>query len=147
MISKKARQERLLEIIRKHRVKSQKELSSFFLKDGVEVTQATLSRDIREMGIVKVRGAYHIQDEWTATLSDESIRRAFNQYVRSTGISGNIVIIRTSPGNAHSIGVLLDATHWSEVLGTVAGDDTIFVLLKNSRYGNKVLSKIRELSS
>ena len=75
------------------------------------------------------------------------LRRAFAQYVVQTGVSENILMIRTSPGNAHSMAVVLDATQWPEVLGTVAGDDTVFVLLRNSRLGKKVLGRIEELST
>jgi transcriptional regulator of arginine metabolism len=75
------------------------------------------------------------------------LRRAFEQYVIRTGVSDNIIVIRTSPGNAHSLAVVLDAAQWPEVLGTVAGDDTVFVLLRNSRLGKKVLGRIQELSA
>ena len=55
-----------------------------------------------------------------------------------------MIVVKTSPGNAHSVGVVLDAAQWPEVLGTVAGDDTIFVLARDSRYGKKVLERIRK---
>jgi transcriptional regulator of arginine metabolism len=147
MISKKARQGRILEIARKRDVRSQEELSLLLKRDGIEVTQSTLSRDIRELGLVKVRGSYQVPGELHSSPPDELLRRAFEQFVIRTGISGNIVMIRTSPGNAHSIGVVLDAAQWPEVLGTVAGDDTIFVLLRNGQSSRKVLGRIRELSA
>lgn len=146
MISKKARQGRILEICRRGEVHSQEELSTFLGREGVEVTQATLSRDIRDLGLVKVRGSYQISGELHSSPPDDALRRAFEQFVLRTGVSGNMVMIKTSPGNAHSVGVVLDAAQWPEVLGTVAGDDTIFVLLRSSRSGNKVLERIRELS-
>jgi transcriptional regulator of arginine metabolism len=77
---------------------------------------------------------------------DEILRRAFEQFVVRTGVSGNMVMIKTSPGNAHSVGVVLDAAQWPEVLGTVAGDDTVFVLLRHGHSGKKVLGRIREFS-
>jgi transcriptional regulator of arginine metabolism len=147
MISKKARQGRILDILRKHPVRSQEELASLLKRDGSEVTQSTLSRDIRELGLVKVRGRYQRSDEMHTSPPDEVIRRAMEQFVIRTGVSGNIVMVKTSPGNAHSVGVVLDAAQWPEVLGTVAGDDTVFVLLRNSRSGRKVLGRIRELSA
>ena len=78
---------------------------------------------------------------------NEHLRRTMEQYVLSTGVSGNIVIIKTSPGNAHSVGVVLDAAQWPEVMGTIAGDDTVFVLAPSSRIGKKVLERIRTCSS
>ena len=146
MISKKARQGRILEIVRKNRVGSQDGLSVLLRRSGVEVTQSTLSRDVRELGLVKIRGRYHISGEVSPAPPENAIRRAFEQFVVSSGVSGNIAMIKTSPGNAHSIGVVLDAAQWPEVMGTVAGDDTVFVLLRNSRLGRKVLGRIREFS-
>jgi transcriptional regulator of arginine metabolism len=147
MISKKARQGRILEIIRKRLVHSQEELSSLLKREDAEVTQSTLSRDIRELGLVKVRGSYQASGELQSSPpGGEVLRRAFEQFVIRTGVSGNIVVIRTSPGNAHSVGVVLDAAQWPEILGTVAGDDTIFVLLRSDKLGKKVLGRIRGLS-
>ncbi|MDM7995686.1 MAG: arginine repressor [Acidobacteriota bacterium] len=146
MLSKKARQERILEVARSQQIRSQEALASILRREGIAVNQATLSRDIRELGLVKARGGYQIPGEAPAAPSDDGVRRAFNQYVVRTGVSGNLVMIRTSPGNAHSVGVVLDAAQWPEVLGTVAGDDTIFVLLRSSHLGKKVLARIQELS-
>jgi transcriptional regulator of arginine metabolism len=146
MISKKARQGRILEATRNQPVRSQEELSSILRQEGIGATQATLSRDIRELGLVKIRGGYQISGEVHSRPPDEFLRRAFEQFVIRTGVSGNMVMIRTSPGNAHSVGVVLDAAQWPEVLGTVAGDDTVFVLLRSSRLGKKVLGRIQELS-
>jgi transcriptional regulator of arginine metabolism len=143
---KKARQGRIVEIVRKQDVRSQEELAEILNQEGVDVTQATLSRDIRELGLVKVRGDYQIPGEVHSAPPDEMLRRALEQFVIRTGVSGNMLMIKTSPGNAHSIAVVLDAAQWPEVLGTVAGDDTVFVLLRNSRSGKKALGRIRELS-
>jgi transcriptional regulator of arginine metabolism len=147
MVSKRARQSRVLEIIRKRPVRSQEELSFLLKKEGIDVAQSTLSRDIRELGLVKIRGSYQISGALNSAPSDEILRRAFEQFVIRTGVSGNIVMLKTAPGNAHSIGVVLDAAQWPEVLGTVAGDDTVFVLLRNSQCGRKVIGRIRELSA
>jgi transcriptional regulator of arginine metabolism len=145
MISKTARQARMLEVIRSSRVRSQEELLSLLKQEGIQVTQATLSRDIREMGLVKIRGNYQVAVDVNAPPSVDGLRRALGQFVIQTGVSGNMAMLKTTPGNAHSVGVVLDAAHWPEILGTVAGDDTVFVLLRSPRYGNKVLGRIREL--
>ena len=146
MIAKKARQGRILEICRSGLVRSQEEMSSLLEKEEICVTQTTLSRDIRELGLVKVRGSYQVSGEVISRPPDEVLRRAFAQYVLRTGVSENIVMIKTSPGNAHSIGVVVDAAQWPEVLGTIAGDDTVFVLLRKSSMGKKLLQRIQELS-
>ncbi len=147
MISKKARQGRILEITRKRLVRSQEELASLLKREGVGVTQSTLSRDIRELGLVKMRGSYQVSGALHSSPPNELLRRAFEQFVIRTGVSGNIVMIRTSPGNAHSVGVVLDAAEWPEILGTVAGDDTVFVLLRSGQSGKRILGRIRELSA
>jgi transcriptional regulator of arginine metabolism len=146
MATKRARQGRILEIVRKQTVRSQEELAVLLEQDGVETTQATLSRDIRELGLVKGRGGYQVSENPRPAVPDDLLRRAFKQYVLRTGVSGNILMIRTSPGNAHSIAVVLDASQWPEIMGTVAGDDTVFVLLRSARSGKKVLGKIRKFS-
>lgn len=147
MLSKKARQGRILDIVRSRVVHSQEELSSLLKQDEADVTQSTLSRDIRELGLVKARGRYQVSGEHASGPPDDVVRRAFEQFVIRTGLSGNILMIRTSPGNAHSIGAVLDAAQWPEVLGTVAGDDTVFVLLQKEQFGKKVLGRIREFSA
>ena len=147
MITKKARQGRILEIVRIQDIRSQEDLSEFLKTENVPVTQSTLSRDIRELGLIKVRGKYQTPGDVLPGAPDVHLRRALEQYVLSTGISGNMVVIKTSPGNAHSVGVVLDAAQWPEVLGTVAGDDTIFVLGRDNRCSKKVLDRIRTLSS
>ena len=146
MVTKKARQERLLEIVRKQTVRNQEELAAHLEREGMEATQATLSRDIRELGLVKGRDGYQVSEDPPPAPPDDLLWRAFKQYVVRTGVSGNMLMIRTSPGNAHSIAVVLDAAQWPEVLGTVAGDDTVFVLLRSARLGKKMLGKIREFS-
>jgi len=146
MSSKKARQGRLLEIARKCQVGSQEKLLALLREEGICVTQSTLSRDIRELGLVKVRGSYQVHGELSSAPPNAILHRAFEQFVVRTGVSGNILMVKTSPGNAHSIGVVLDAAQWPEVLGTVAGDDTVFVLLRSGRFGKKVLERIREFS-
>jgi transcriptional regulator of arginine metabolism len=147
MASKKARQGSIVEIARKRLVRSQEELASLLKREGIAVTQSTLSRDIRELGLVKIRGSYQISGQLNSAPPNEILRRAFGQFVVRTGVSGNIVMIKTSPGNAHSIGVVLDAAQWPEVLGTVAGDDTVFVLLRNGHFAKRVLGRIREFSA
>ena len=145
MISKKVRQARILTAVRKHAVSSQEGLAGLLESQGIETTQSTLSRDIGELGLVKVRGRYHAPGEWNEQPAPESLRRSLQQLVMTSAVSGNILMLRTAPGNAHSLGVVLDASGWHEILGTVAGDDTVFALLRSARAGKKVLRRIEEL--
>lgn len=144
MVSKKARQGHILEWIRSGEVRSQEELAALLSSKGVGATQSTLSRDIRELGLIKIRGCYALGGGGNAPLPAEELRRTLKQFVLGSGLSGNMLMIRTSPGNAHSVAVVLDGVHWPEVLGTVAGDDTVFALLRSAAEGKKVHRRIRE---
>ncbi len=144
MTTKKARQAKLLEAAQKRQIRSQAEFLALLRKAGVRAAQSTLSRDIRELGLIKVRGRYQVPGAERPAPPDEMLRRTLSQFVVRTGMSGNIVMLRTSPGNAHSVAVVLDAAEWPEVLGTVAGDDTVFILLRQGRSGRRLLARIRE---
>ncbi len=121
---------------------ARKSSPGLYERAGIRVTQSTLSRDIHELGLVKVRGIYHEASDSTSAPQDGTVRRSFQQLVVEAHVSGNILMVRTAPGDAHSLGVRLDAADWPEILGTVAGDDTVFALLRNSRLGKKVLKRI-----
>ncbi len=145
MASKTARHGKILEIVRKREVSSQEALGSLLQSGGVVVTQSTLSRDVRSLGLVKVRGVYRVPGMADTTPPADVLRRTFSQLVVKSCVSGNILMVKTLPGNAHSLGVVLDAAQWPEVLGTVAGDDTVFVLLRSHRLGRKVLRRLEGL--
>ena len=147
MISKKARQAKIFEIISGHSVESQESLTALLRDDGMDVAQATVSRDIRELGLVKVRGRYQaaVAPQQPA-FSPAALKSALTQFVIRTDTAGNILVIRTASGNAHSVCVALDAVEWPEVVGTIAGDDTIFVLARDPEECGKLLKRIRELA-
>ena len=147
MPSKRIRHGKLIEIVGRRSVTSQNQLAALLKAAGIQVTQSTLSRDIREVGLIKVRGRYCVSAEGRSTLTAQSVRRAFQHLVMHSGVSGNILMVRTAPGNAHSIAVVMDAAQWPELLGTVAGDDTVFALLRDARMGRKVLKRIQEYLS
>ncbi len=136
------RHAKIVETVKRRSVSSQEQLSGWLEAAGIRTTQSTLSRDIRELGLVKVRGVYRQVPEGKnrATAGPRSIR----QLVLEARVSGNILMLRTAPGDAHSMGVMLDAAAWPEILGTVAGDDTVFALLRNSRLGRRALRRIEE---
>ena len=144
MLGKKARQARIVELVREKAVTSQQELARHLRMQGLRATQSTLSRDIREIGLVKARGSYQLSPQSTVVPGERLVRRAFRDLLVKVAGSGNIVMVKTPPGNGHSMGAVLDAAQWPEVLGTVAGDDTVFILLKSTRSGAKVIRRIEE---
>jgi transcriptional regulator of arginine metabolism len=147
-MAKRSRQAMILDLVGRREVSSQQDLAALLAAGGVGVTQSTLSRDIRELGLVKVRGRYRsarAAAEADAGPRQEALRASLRQLVVASGVSGNIVMVKTPPGHAHSLGVVLDGTAWPEVLGTVAGDDTVFVLLRRPSQGRRLLRRIEEL--
>jgi len=147
MISKKARQAKILEIIRGRRVESQESLSALLRDESVDAAQTTISRDIRELELVKIRGCYQEAAAAPTAASSSAPKSALAQFVTGTDSAGNIVVVHTSPGNAHSVCVALDAAGWPEAVGTIAGDDTIFVLARNPDECGILLKRIREFTA
>ncbi len=147
-MAKQERQAAILEIIRSHRVGSQEALRELLLKKGIDVTQATLSRDIRELRLVKIPGAeghpyYTLPEEWENTPPLETLLPTL--YISSEG-SGNLLVIRTMTGGAQAVALGLDWEGWPEVLGTLAGHDTILVILRDPEHLPRVQRRIETIA-
>ncbi len=148
MTHKTERHRELLAIVRERPVATQDELRRLLKGRGHGVDQATLSRDIRELGLVKAArdGAtsYATLDAISPAVHVESTTLV-SRMVLSVECSGNLVIVKTSPGNASPVGLALDRMHWSEVVGTVAGDDTLFVAVREGVRAKTLAKKLLEL--
>ncbi len=116
---------------------------------GVRVTQSTLSRDLRDLGLVKGSGGYREPGESLDGASPESRRqgmeRVIRSYVTSVGRAGNLVILKTPPGLAHALGLALDRAELAEVVGTVAGDDTVFAAAPRPSHARALEHRLRGL--
>jgi transcriptional regulator of arginine metabolism len=135
------RQERLRiirEIIKEKKISSQEDLLEELNKRGIIVTQATVSRDISSLNLVKVRDA--LQNEYYGLSFNyqgdpntgfQKIRSKFKENVVSVEMANNIIVIKTNPGEAQGVAVAIDGSNFDEILGTVAGDDTIICIIKN----------------
>jgi transcriptional regulator of arginine metabolism len=113
---------------------------------GIEVTQVTLSRDLRELGLVKGPQGYREPDR--AALSTEepdSLKRTLEEFVRDVKTAQNLLIIRTAAGNAQPVAAALDRQAWPEILGTVAGDDTVFAATPDPRQAVRAKEKLLAL--
>jgi transcriptional regulator of arginine metabolism len=135
-MSKRKRQEAILSIIARHQVSTQEELVDRLQRAGIGTTQATVSRDIAELGLVRVAGAeghYVRPAEGMGAASsagrEERLRRLLRDLPMTVRRGQGIAVLTTTPGSANPLASAIDATGWPEVLGTVAGDDTIFVAL------------------
>ncbi|NLM43143.1 MAG: arginine repressor [Clostridiales bacterium] len=135
-----SRHAKILEIIDNNIVETQEELADLLKKSGINVTQATVSRDIKELRLIKVltedgRYKYAAMKEQDSMLN-ERLYKVFAETVLTIDYTGNIIVIKTFPGAANAAAEALDALDLKEVVGTVAGDNTIFVLI---RYEENVL--------
>lgn len=145
------RQNKIRELISTNMIKTQEELAEKLLKAGFSVTQATISRDIKEMGLVKVpsEGDEYYYASPTEAYSpgyQERLIRIFKEVVLRYDYSENIVVVKTIPGNAQALALLLDNAGWPEVIGTVAGDDTIFLLIKPKKQVQTILERLSKLT-
>jgi transcriptional regulator of arginine metabolism len=147
-VSKRERQGAILEIIRNNRVTSQMELRNLLRGEGIEVTQATLSRDLKELRLVKIPGAggkghYILPEEWEHTPPLETLLPTL--FLSAEGV-GNLLVIRTMTGGAQAVATGIDWEEWPEVLGTIAGDDTILLILREESHLEFVRNRILEIA-
>jgi len=150
MKDKNTRQKKIQQLIAAQAIETQVELAEELQRAGFSVTQATVSRDIKEMGLIKVpAGAntskYSLPDRISPTHTLERARRIFRENVASFDSSENIVLIRTVPGAAMVGASAIDGLGWTEVLGSVAGDDTILVVVKPKEAVPDLMRKLGEL--
>lgn len=147
---KTRRQKKIIEIIQNNIISTQEELAEALRNQGFEVTQATISRDIKELRLVKIPTGhnsykYGVPNEQGVVQNEDRLRRMMQELVIGMDYSENIVVLRTYPGNAHGVASLIDAANWKEVIGTVAGDDTILLVVKPISAVPALMQKIREL--
>ncbi|MFL6240662.1 MAG: arginine repressor [Actinomycetes bacterium] len=152
--TKTARHARITELLRGQPVRSQGELARLLAGVGVTVTQATLSRDLEELGAVKVRTdggglAYAVPDDNEPAAGDgiaARLARLCEELLISADASANLAVIKTPPGGAQLLASALDRAAWPAVLGTVAGDDTVLVICRAAKGGGDVASRLVALA-
>lgn len=147
-VPKRDRQGAILEIVRSSRVTSQLELKDLLRERDIEVTQATLSRDMRDLRLVKIPGAggvshYTLPEEWENTPPLESLLPTL--FLSAEG-SGNLLVVKTMTGGAQAVALGIDWEEWPEVLGTIAGDDTILIVLRVGDQLEEVRTRLLEIA-
>ncbi len=151
-LSKTQRQHRVIQILEQNSVSSQGQLVQLLAEVGVEATQATASRDLEEIGAVKVRAAggesvYAVPElPKDRVAPEEHLRRVLGDWVVEVAASANLVVVRTPPGSAHVVASALDRAALSEIVGTVAGDDTILVVAPERVGGAKLARRLSNLA-
>jgi transcriptional regulator of arginine metabolism len=143
---KDRRQRAIADLIRADALSSQEELADRLARLGYVVTQATISRDLEQLGAVKVRRSgqpsYALPDE-VGSAPAPRLAAVFRDWVRSIDAAGNLVVIKTPPGSAHLVGVVLDQSDLPEIVGTICGDDTIFVACRDVAEAKVLSLKLR----
>ncbi|MFN8583469.1 MAG: hypothetical protein U0163_21145 [Gemmatimonadaceae bacterium] len=142
---KNRRKEAVLNLIRSRSIGSQRELVQTMRQAGLETTQASISRDIRELGLVKIGGSYQalsdIHEPQKATPPDPVLELI----ISFEPVGANLIVIRTTTGSANSVAVRLDREHRKEVAGTLAGDDTIFIAVRSRSDQGRVIGFLRSV--
>ncbi len=146
---KNARQEKIVELITKYEIETQEELASYLQQEGYRVTQATISRDIRELKLMKLTAAdgkqkYTLMQSQTPGINDKYLRVLKDGFV-SMDMAQNILVVKTVSGMAMAVAAALDAMHWNEVAGCIAGDDTIMCAIRSAEDTVRVMDKIQKI--
>ena len=146
---KTKRQTKMLELIKKHNIETQEELSDYLQKEGYQVTQATVFRDIRQLKLTKVamsngRQKYAALTEANEDLS-EKYTRVFRDAFVSMDMAQNILVIKTVSGMAMAVAAAIDAMHLHEIVGCIAGDDTIMCAVRSVDDTIAVMGRLRKL--
>ena len=140
------RRTQILKLLRTDPEVTQEELRRKLAKRGIQVTQATVSRDMEELGLVKTRSGYRLPDEaGPAAPVQPTLQIILKEFLREVGLASNLVVLKTHPGNAPPVAAGLDSQEWPEVVGTVAGDDTVFVATPSARDAAQLRKKLRAI--
>ena len=156
-MTRAGRQARIVALLSERSVHSQTELATLLAADGIDVTQATLSRDLEELGAVKLRGAdggggvYVVPEDGSpvrgVTGGTERVSRLLGDLLVGTDASANLAVLRTPPGAAHYLASAIDRAALPYVVGTIAGDDTIFVIAREPMTGAELGSALEKLAT
>ena len=146
---KTVRQVAILDIIEKQEIETQEELASALNARGIRVTQATVSRDIKDLRLLKVltpsgKYKYATGDQADNNLTDRFIRMLAESLL-SVSSANNLIVVKTLSGSANVAAEALDSMHWPEVLGTLAGDNTVLLIIRSNEETITVTSRIREM--
>lgn len=146
---KVARHEKIMELIQQYDIDTQEELAARLNEAGFKVTQATVSRDIRALKMTKVAGRdgksrYAILQNTPAVLGDK-YTRVLHDALTSIDVGQNIIVIKTVPGMAMGVAAALDAMKWEEILGSIAGDDTVMCAARTSEQAVVAADKLRSI--
>ena len=146
---KTRRQAKILELIQRNDVETQEELSAYLVREGFQVTQATVSRDIRELKLTKIAMDNGKQKYAVITDADSGMMEKYARVLRegfiSMDLAKNIVVIKTVSGMAGAVCAAIDAMKFQEMFGSIAGDDTIICIIRDDEEAIKIMKKLRKI--
>jgi transcriptional regulator of arginine metabolism len=152
-VMKQLRHRAIRDLVERRPIRTQQELAGALAERGFRTTQATISRDVAELGLVKVRrdgtNAYALPARLreAETSGEERLRTLFRELPLDIREAGNLLVLRTLPGSAHPIAAALDRARWPEVMGSIAGDDTVFVAFADRPSLRRVRDRLANLVS
>ena len=141
-MTKTYRQGQILKLIRAKRISTQEDLAQELRNQGIAATQVTLSRDIRDLRLVKTRDGYQ---EMAPEETGPQFSLLASEFLLDVLRAQNLVVLKTSPGHANTVAVALDREYWPEILGTIAGDDTILLIAPDNAAAEGVQEKLVQL--
>ena len=144
-MSKPIRQRAILQVLKQGPIADQDELRRALARQGLKVTQATLSRDVHELGLAKSGAGYSLPETAHPEPALPSASRLVREFVTSVREAQNLVVVKTSVGSAQPVAAALDAEAWPESVGTIAGDDSILIVSSNKRSAHALAQQIREM--
>ena len=149
MVTQTRRRESILELVEHEAITSQEQLREKLRARGIEATQATISRDIQALGLVKraADGAYRRAGSDHSVPSEAAFRRAVSEYLRTQEAVEQLLVLRTDPGQAQPLAVALDRARLPEVAGTIGGDDTILVICRSSKAATQMADRLRAIKT
>lgn len=145
-MTKTERQQKIIEIIGTYNISTQTELTNKLVEMGYDVTQATISRDLQEMRIMKVTlpdGTYKYAASNDSDIRiNDKLQNVFEQCLVSVDYANNLVVLKTISGAAQAVGYALDSFTWEEIVGSIAGDDTIMIVVRNEKSAKQLCAKL-----
>ncbi len=147
---KSKRHLKIVNIIKNSDISTQEELVERLCQEGIDITQATVSRDIKKLGLIKVPDGfggykYSLPNERKQTDIHNWLKRMFQDFVVDMDYSENIIVLNALPGTAMGLGSAIDNIEWEEVIGSVAGDDTLLLIIKPKERTEELYQKLQEL--
>lgn len=144
-MSKSARHQAIVELAHAGPLANQQELSKQLARRGFNVTQATLSRDLTELRLVRTPEGYILRNGSMPVETVPAVSRVVNEFVREIRRAQNLLVIKTITGSAQPVAVAIDAEAWDEVVGTVGGDDTLLIITRNNRAAKTLQGKLEAM--